>query len=118
MLPDNVWPVSVNDHVVEPATLWTERLSRAQAARGPHLVDTPDGGQAWRFGDEVLPLSRMVGSDINRADPARPVKRFADIADHSWKPAARLAAMDREQVGVHTLFPHAVMGFSGERFAK
>jgi hypothetical protein len=26
MLPDHIWPVSVNDHVAEPAGLWAKRL--------------------------------------------------------------------------------------------
>jgi predicted TIM-barrel fold metal-dependent hydrolase len=117
MLKDDVWPVSVNDHVVEPANLWQERLPAEQAAGAPKLIDQADG-QAWQVGRDTLPLARVLPSPIYRADPARPVKRFSDIALSAWQPAARLAAMDRDRVAVHTLFPHQAIGFTGERLAK
>ena len=118
MLPDDVWPVSVNDHLVEPATLWQERLSAGQAKRAPHIVDTGDGGQAWRIGSELLPLEQMLPSKIYRAEVSRPVRRFEDIAAATWQPSPRLAAMDHDKVAVHTLMPHVFCGFAGERLAK
>jgi len=29
MLPDDLWPVSINDHVIEPGDLWTKRVRRS-----------------------------------------------------------------------------------------
>lgn len=117
MLRDDVWPVSVNDHWMEPERLWREGLPRALADRGPRLVQKGDG-EAWQIGDDVLPLATYLPSSLYRADPSRPVKRLADLAPAATDPKARLTAMDRDRVAVHTIFPHVFLGFAGERLRR
>ena len=41
--------VSVDDHVVEPAHTFENRLPAALADRAPHIVETPEGHQVWEF---------------------------------------------------------------------
>lgn len=118
MLSDDVWPVSVNDHVIESPGFWRERVSARHVEAAPNLVETVDGGQAWRIGPELLKLEQMLPSKMYRADVSRPVRRFEDISSAAWSPAARLTAMDRDRVAVHTLMPHIFCGFAGERLAK
>jgi len=118
MLPEDVWPVSVNDHWIEPPRLWSEGLPKARASVAPRIVATPDGGEAWQIGPEVLPLATYLPSAMYRSDPARPVQRLADLAAAASDPAARLASMDRDRVSVHTIFPHVFLGFAGERLRK
>ena len=50
--------VSVDDHVVEPPDTFEGRFPARFADQAPRLVDTEDGGQAWRWLDDVI-----VGGD-------------------------------------------------------
>jgi predicted TIM-barrel fold metal-dependent hydrolase len=117
MLTDSVWPVSVNDHIIETPDAWTSRVAAKYRAAAPHLVEQDGGAQAWRFGDEMVPLGFILASPLVRADAARPVRRFEDVHLAAWSAAARLAVMDREKVAVHTLMPQ-VCGFAGERLRR
>jgi predicted TIM-barrel fold metal-dependent hydrolase len=113
MLPESVWPVSVNDHVAEPAQLWTKRLSARDAPRGPRLV-AQEGGEAWQIGGKSFSIARYLPSVLMRADPKVKATRYAQLAPLSWDARARVAAMDAEQVAVNTVLPQAI-GFAGER---
>jgi predicted TIM-barrel fold metal-dependent hydrolase len=115
MLPDHVWPVSLNDHLVEAPRLWVDRLSRGKAQTAPQPIASRDGREGWKFGDTVLYLSAMLSGPLYRVNPGSPIRRFDDIDKSAWDPAARIAAMDQDKVAVHTLMPH-LCGFAGERF--
>jgi predicted TIM-barrel fold metal-dependent hydrolase len=114
MLPDSVWPVSVNDHIIETPDAWSARLPARWRDAGPVVIDRDDGSQAWRFGRELVPLGVMLSSPLVRRDASRPVLRWSDVNDEAWQGRARVAAMDREKVAVHTLMPQ-ICGFAGER---
>jgi predicted TIM-barrel fold metal-dependent hydrolase len=110
MLPDDAALISVNDHVVEPADLWTRRLPSSEADEVPRVV-TSGGEERWVIGSEELPVRTLAAL---AADRTRPAARLADLHPALSEPAARLAAMDDDGVRVHTLLPH-VIGFAGER---
>ncbi len=114
MLPDDCWPVSVNDHLAEPATLFARGLAAGDRARGPHLVEIPGGFQGWNIGGRILPVSKYLSGPLLRADPAVRQTRYEHLAPLGWDPAARLVAMDAEQVAVNTVLPQAI-GFAGDR---
>src|SRR6478736_123281 len=46
---------SADDHVVEPPDIFDGRFSARFADDAPRVVDTRDGGQAWRWLDQELP---------------------------------------------------------------
>ena len=41
--------ISVDDHLVEPADLFEQRLPAALRAAGPRVVETDDGDELWEF---------------------------------------------------------------------
>ena len=56
--------VSVDDHVVEPAHVWTDRLTGAYADRAPRIVTDSGGRQAWEYEGNRYPnigLNAVVG---------------------------------------------------------
>ena len=47
------WLISVDDHVIEPAHIWVDRLSKADRERGPRQVEV-DGVMQWTYEDKVF----------------------------------------------------------------
>jgi predicted TIM-barrel fold metal-dependent hydrolase len=112
MLPDDLWPVSVNDHVVEPGDLWTKRVAAKFREGAPHVVKGKTGASAWRFGDVEM---EFVGLDQN--DRWGPIRQLEELAASNFETQARLAAMDRDKVAVHTIMPHAC-NFAGQFLSR
>jgi predicted TIM-barrel fold metal-dependent hydrolase len=112
MLRDDVQLVSVNDHIVEPAGLFADRLPARWVDAGPTVIDQP-GAMTWRLGTEVsvaVSTSLQEGESPTDEQVGRVERMWAAAGD----PSARLAAMDADRITVQALFPHA-MGFAGEK---
>ncbi len=112
MLPHDVQLVSVNDHLVEPAGLWTTRLPARHTVAAPRVVDV-GGDQAWVLGDYRLRVDEMA---VLRGDhdPERRAARFDDMHPAVHEPGRRVEAMDLDGVEVQLIWPNAI-GFAGER---
>src|SRR4051794_27177915 len=112
MLADDVELVSVNDHLVEPPTLWTARSSTRDADAVPHVVGF-GGDEAWALGDYRLRVDHMavLRHDV---DTERRAQRFDEMHPAVSEPAARLEAMDLDGVEAQLIWPNAI-GFAGER---
>jgi predicted TIM-barrel fold metal-dependent hydrolase len=132
-LTPDIKMVSVDDHLIEPATLWSARLPPkfrdvgprieeltedtvlpVGAAREPHVF--PKGSQVWRFEALTVPnvgLSATAGTPLKERNH-EPL-RFEDMRPGAYDPVARLADMDEDGVWVQTPFP-SFCGFGGNRF--
>jgi predicted TIM-barrel fold metal-dependent hydrolase len=109
--------ISVDDHVLEPPQLWTERLSSSTwGERVPH-VEQSDAGEWWVVGDQKLPLAGRGSVGAALADRATSPMRWADVPAQAHSPAARLTAMDVDGVDASVLYP-TVAGLAGETFGK
>ncbi len=74
MLPDDARLISLSDHHIEPPDLYSTGLPASMAARAPRLIDIADGqAQAWRYGDQVMPLSGVEISGPLDEIIARPI---------------------------------------------
>jgi predicted TIM-barrel fold metal-dependent hydrolase len=116
MLPDDVQLISVDDHVIEHATVWTERLPAKYVESGPRIVDLDGGAQAWSFEGKVIPtigLNAVAGKDPKEfgLDPIR----FDDMLPGCYDIKARLADMDLDGVHAQMCFP-SFPGFAGSTF--
>jgi predicted TIM-barrel fold metal-dependent hydrolase len=61
MSEESVQLISVDDHVIEPPNVWTDRLSTKWGDAAPHIVEVGDGMLDWQYNDRRYPLS-MQGS--------------------------------------------------------
>jgi len=53
--PDDMIFISVDDHVVEPPSMFGGRMPRAFAGRAPRVETTSDGSDVWTFEGQVIP---------------------------------------------------------------
>jgi len=67
MRSDDLILVSVDDHVVEPATLFDQHLPAQYKAQAPRVVRKKDGSDVWVFQGEQIPnigLNAVVGRPL------------------------------------------------------
>ena len=65
--------ISVDDHLVEPASLWESRLSSKLRSHGPRAIETSEG-PFWELDGERFPLSGLAGS------AGKPLEDRGDVA--------------------------------------
>jgi len=112
--------ISVDDHAVEPADLFIDRLPAKFKDQAPRVVEDEAGNQYWRVGNRqstigILEMGAMgIPHDERRHDPIR--------LDELWPGAtdidARVKDMDKSGVVASVCFPSAVFGFAGRRFLE
>jgi predicted TIM-barrel fold metal-dependent hydrolase len=132
------WIVSVDDHVVEPPTVWTDRLPARDRERGPHVVqDTcqtvndpktlrvsyTKGGEGplidwWVYEDLVKVVPKVVacaGFPVaeHNTDPIA----YRDMRPGCYDPVARLVDMDLNRTERSLCFPY-VTRFCGQMFLE
>ena len=108
--------ISAVDQVIEPPTLWTDRLSQTQfAKRIPHIERSADDSDRWIVDGREFTLAGTTDVGALMSDPTATPKRWDDIPKAAYDPAARLKAMDDDGQGYSVLYP-SLPGFSGERF--
>jgi predicted TIM-barrel fold metal-dependent hydrolase len=126
--------ISVDDHVVEPPDLWTNRAPKKFADRAPRVErDTAEfhfeggvfsfekgveGGEAcdwWIYDDLIYPfpkLSAAVGFETLDVTPTT----FDQIRPGGWKQKDRLADMDANHMDASICFPNTLPRFCGQTF--
>jgi hypothetical protein len=99
------WFISVDDHLIEPARLWQERLPVRWREAGPRIVR--DGAQEfWVYEDRQIVttgLSAVAGKKREEFSP-EPVS-YDEMRAGCYDPAARVADMDQGRVLASMLFP-------------
>jgi predicted TIM-barrel fold metal-dependent hydrolase len=133
MLPSDAKVISVDDHVVEPPHVWQEYLPAKYVDRGPRVIDTVPGRQAWLFEDTLSPVG-FGGNAGTRSLPTRSdpdglefkspeelagddlwVHHFDKIPFAAYEVNARVEAMDADGIWAQLLFPQFPR-FAGTRF--
>ena len=108
--------ISAVDQVVEPPTLWTERLSKSKfGARIPHIERGADGSDRWIIDGRAYALGQSADVGALLPDRVATAKQCDDIPKAAYDAAVRLNAMDEDGVDYSVLYP-SLAGFSGERF--
>jgi hypothetical protein len=99
------WFISVDDHLIEPARLWQERLPQRWQETGPRIVR--DGGsEFWLYEDRQIVttgLNAVAGKKREEFSP-EPIT-YADMRPGCYDPAARVADMNQGFVLASMLFP-------------
>jgi predicted TIM-barrel fold metal-dependent hydrolase len=106
---------SADDHIVEHATVWTDRLPARYRDIGPRVIEQ-DGQEYWLYEDQrgtTMGLNAVVGRPKDELNPD-PI-RFADMRAGCYDPVARAADMLADGIFASVLFP-TLPRFSGTLF--
>jgi predicted TIM-barrel fold metal-dependent hydrolase len=131
--------ISVDDHVLEPADLWTSRLPAKYLDVGPRIVrqkgrfgkgrngeqgpwfedETGNWADVWLYEDLVKPLDRHYGAaGFDREALDWEAVTFEDLRPGCYQQAERLSDMDQNHTEVSICFPNTVPRFCGQQFAE
>jgi predicted TIM-barrel fold metal-dependent hydrolase len=99
------WFISVDDHLIEPARLWQERVPEKLRERAPRIVrDGKD--EFWVYDDRQIVttgLNAVAGKSREEFSP-EPIS-YDDMRPGCYEPAARVADMNDGFVLASMLFP-------------
>ncbi len=110
--------ISVDDHIQEPPSLWTDRLSRSRwGERIPHLEQVSGGTERWVVDGEALFDGVPGKAGAFMADRNREPRRWDEVPPAAYRPTERLKAMDAAGVDYSVLYP-AVAGSAGQAFGR
>jgi predicted TIM-barrel fold metal-dependent hydrolase len=99
------WFISVDDHLIEPARLWQERVPERWRENAPHIVRDGDS-EHWVYEDRQIVttgLNAVAGKSREEFSP-EPIT-YQDMREGCYEPAARVADMDQGNVLSSMLFP-------------
>jgi predicted TIM-barrel fold metal-dependent hydrolase len=106
--------VSVDDHLIEPATLWLSRLPAKYRSRGPRAVEAPQG-VVWELDGERFPFSGASATAGIPLDSRTRVFHWDDIRPGCYDPVERVKDMDADGILASLCFP-SFPGFGGTKF--
>jgi predicted TIM-barrel fold metal-dependent hydrolase len=99
------WFISVDDHLIEPARLWQERVPAKWRDTAPRIVRDGDA-EYWVYEDRQIVttgLNAVAGKSREEFSP-EPIT-YADMREGCYEPAARVADMNQGNVLSSMLFP-------------
>jgi predicted TIM-barrel fold metal-dependent hydrolase len=127
--------ISVDDHVIEHPTVWTDRLPAKYRDVAPRVLTAEEelrahhaifgeivvhaGEQTWMFEDRLYPqlaLNAVAGKDPKEWQDREPT-RYDDIIPGCYDPAQRVHDMDLDGIQAMMLFP-TFPRFSGTTFLE
>ena len=89
------WLISVDDHVLEPPNVWTDRVAAKDRDRAPHM-ETIDGIEYWLYDGKRFPssgLSAVAGKSKEEFSP-EPLP-YSEMRPGCYDAKARIEDMDR-----------------------
>jgi predicted TIM-barrel fold metal-dependent hydrolase len=110
--------ISVDDHLIEPPSLWQDRLPAKMKSAGPKVVRTSEGSDAWVCeGVKYELFSTIAVAGRDRAEWSRGIPfRYDAIRPGAYDPAERVRDMEIDGVAAQINFP-TFPRFAGTRFA-
>lgn len=111
------WLISVDDHVLEPGHLWTDRVAAKDRDRAPHQVVEGDM-EFWVYDGKRYPssgLSAVAGKSKEEFSP-EPVT-YAEMRPGCYDSKARIEDMDRAGILASLCFP-TLPRFCGQLFME
>jgi predicted TIM-barrel fold metal-dependent hydrolase len=111
------WLISVDDHILEPANVWVDRVAAKDHDRAPHMVEEGDM-EFWVYDGKRYPssgLSACAGKKKEEFSP-EPVT-YKEMRPGCYDPVARLEDMDRAGILASMCFP-TITRFCGQLFME
>jgi predicted TIM-barrel fold metal-dependent hydrolase len=99
------WLVSVDDHVIEPPHVWTDRIPAKYGDEIPHMVETKVG-PAWQYDGKRVPTSGLsVTAGKSKEEFSPDPVTFDQMRKGVYDPIERVADMDRAGILASLCFP-------------
>jgi predicted TIM-barrel fold metal-dependent hydrolase len=115
---DDIVIASVDDHIIEPATMWDQHLSVQQKSIAPMLKRDKNGKDYWLF--EEMPVGQVglnaVVGRLREEYGCEPIS-FDQMRKGTWDIHARIEDMNANGILCSLNFP-SVVGFDGALFHK
>ena len=119
--PRPLWcpAISVDDHVVEPANLFTSRVPNHLHDRVPHVVENEDGIPYWDIEGDRAPMRLTMFGAVGRPmhEWSLAPQKYSDFRPGVYDVHARVRDMDLNGVWASLNFPSFMWGFAGKRFS-
>ncbi len=110
--------VSADDHVIEPADVWLNRLPASLRERGPRMEKTEKGDLWVIAGKRVRGIVGLGAAAGRRFEDYTPRNvSFDEIRPGCYDAKARLEDMDTDGVDAQVLFG-SMVGFAGSVFIE
>ena len=109
------WLISVDDHVLEPPTVWLDRVSVKDRDRAPH-IEREGASEFWVYEGKRVPttgLAAVAGKSKEEFSP-EPVT-YEEMRPGCYDPVERAKDMDRAGILASLCFP-SVTRFCGQIF--
>jgi len=106
---------SADDHIIEPADVWSSRVPQKYRDAAPHVIEE-DGREYWVYEDTkalTMGLNAVVGKSRDEYNPD-PV-RFSDMRQGCYDPKERAKDMLQDGIFASVLFP-TLPRFAGTLF--
>jgi predicted TIM-barrel fold metal-dependent hydrolase len=109
--------ISVDDHVVEPAHLFSRYLPEKLRSGGPQIVETGNGAEVWEFEGQIYSQVGMNAVAGRRKDSVKLEPfRFEHMRPGCYDIEARVRDMDIGGIWASVNFPSSITGFCGRVF--
>ena len=110
--------ISVDDHVVEPPTMFEDRVPAKYADLAPKFVTRSDSTSAWLYnGEEVANIALNAVAGRPPEEFGMEPSSFDEIRAGTWNVADRIKDMNANGVLGSLCFP-SFPQFCGQRFAR
>jgi predicted TIM-barrel fold metal-dependent hydrolase len=111
--------ISVDDHVLEPPSLFEGRLPARFQDRAPFYDAQTDDMPSWVIGDVRVPMTQGNGA-VGRVQSEWQISAvdYSEMRRGAWDPAARLRDMDLTGVWASLCFGSNIWGFAGTQLSK
>jgi predicted TIM-barrel fold metal-dependent hydrolase len=97
--------ISVDDHVIEPPHVWTDRLPAKYKELGPRIVHD-EQGEAWYYENKRIPTLGLAAAAGKSKEEFSPLPlTYADMRPGCYDPVERAKDMDQARVLSSLCFP-------------
>ncbi len=111
------WLISVDDHILEPPDLWTNRVAAKDRDKAPHM-ETRDGIEGWVYEDKFMPSSGLSAVAGKKKEEFSPMPLpYAEMRPGCYDSKARIADMDQSGILASLCFP-TITRFCGQLFME
>lgn len=109
------WLISVDDHVLEPAGVWQDRVPQRFKEAAPRVI-RDEQGETWVYEGKRLPTTGLMAAAGRTKDQFNPAAvSFEEMRPGCYDSKARLEDMDQDGVLASLCFP-TFPRFCGQTF--